>query len=211
MMLRVDYIQLYSVLTLCTLGVLFSGGLFEIFFSYFFPEIRIWLSMQIVSICLKCLILFSWKNKKNIINLLSAEFATRHVERESVHCNMRDDKTLCNALCQRGRPFQHSNPWLRDVMLCEKMQLMTCTPSAVWSVVTVYLKKPRTQRRPWLLFLLWTKVAKGSAIKQLGRWSGCVHAYLAFIAPYTQKRAVFFFLVGGVGEGWGATKIWSIL
>ena len=74
------------------------------YFFLFFPENRIWHFMEIVSIgdnlhekpnpvfcekiikismetiCMKCQILFSGKNKKNIINLLCAEFAQRVVK-----------------------------------------------------------------------------------------------------------------------------------
>ena len=45
-------------------------------FFLFSPENRIWYFMQIVlteTICMKCQNLFSGKNKKNIINLSSAE------------------------------------------------------------------------------------------------------------------------------------------
>ena len=51
--------------------------------SYFFPENRIDISCKlspVETICLKCLILFSGKNKKNIINLSSAEIAQRVVK-----------------------------------------------------------------------------------------------------------------------------------
>ena len=47
---------------------------------YIFPENRIWHFMQIVSICMKCQILFSGKNKKNTINLSSSELAHRKVK-----------------------------------------------------------------------------------------------------------------------------------
>ena len=36
--------------------------------------------MQIASICMKCQILFSGKKKKNIVDLLSTEFAQRVVK-----------------------------------------------------------------------------------------------------------------------------------
>ena len=48
-----------------------------------FRENGIWHFMQIVSsetICMKCQILFTGKNKKNIINLSSAEYAQRVVK-----------------------------------------------------------------------------------------------------------------------------------
>ena len=65
-------------LTHSTLGKMFSRRQFEISFSLIFPENRIRHLIQIVShgdICMKCQILFSWKNKKTFINLSSAEFA----------------------------------------------------------------------------------------------------------------------------------------
>ena len=57
---------LQSFLTLSTLGKIFSRQHFEIFFFSYF--------------CMKCQILFSGKNKKNIINLSSAENAQRVVK-----------------------------------------------------------------------------------------------------------------------------------
>ena len=67
-------------LTLSTLGKVFSRRYFEIFFL-FFPEKGFDISCKVSSketICMKCQILFSGKNKKNkknIINLSSAESA----------------------------------------------------------------------------------------------------------------------------------------
>ena len=55
---------------LSTLGKIFSRRYFEIFFLIFPKE----------TICMKCQILFSGKNKKNIINLSSAENAQRVVK-----------------------------------------------------------------------------------------------------------------------------------
>ena len=68
--------------TLSTLGKIFSRRYFEIFF----PENKIWHFMQLSpkeTICMKCHMLFSGKNKKNIINLsikLSAENVQRVVK-----------------------------------------------------------------------------------------------------------------------------------
>ena len=66
-------------LTLSTLDKSFSRWHFEIFlFSYFSQETRLDISCQLSpleTIWMKYQILFSVQNKKNIINLLSAEFA----------------------------------------------------------------------------------------------------------------------------------------
>ena len=56
-------------LTLSMLGKNFSRRHFEMFYFFIMG-----------TICIKCQILFSWKNKKNIINLSSAEFAQRWVK-----------------------------------------------------------------------------------------------------------------------------------
>ena len=56
-------------LTLSTLGKIFSRRHFEVFF----PEKQ-------ETVCMKCQILFSGKNKKNIINWPSAENAQRVVK-----------------------------------------------------------------------------------------------------------------------------------
>ena len=68
----------FSVKCNChTLGKIFSRQHTELFFL-FFPGNKIRHFMQTVSnVSKKCQILFSGKNKKNIINLLSAEFAQR--------------------------------------------------------------------------------------------------------------------------------------
>ena len=80
----------WGLVKLCILGKNFSRKHFKIFFS-FFLENRICHFMQIVSIgdnfmetiCMKCQILFSRKNKENIISLSSAESA--HIKQ--VNCN----------------------------------------------------------------------------------------------------------------------------
>ena len=59
-------------LTFSTLGKIFSRRHFEVFFL-FFPEKQ-------ETICMKCQILFSGKNKKNIINWPSAENSQRVVK-----------------------------------------------------------------------------------------------------------------------------------
>ena len=70
-------------LTLSTLGKIFSRQHFEIFFSYFFQKTGFDISCKLSpeeTICMKCQILFTGKNKKNIINLSSAENAQRVVK-----------------------------------------------------------------------------------------------------------------------------------
>ena len=62
---------------LSTLGKKFSRRHFEIFFL-FFQKIGFGISYKLSpleTVCLKCQSLFTWKNKKNVINLLSADFA----------------------------------------------------------------------------------------------------------------------------------------
>ena len=64
---------------------LFLAGIFwEIFFFLFFmQETEVDISCKLSpleTICIKCQILFSGKNKKNVINLLSAELAQRMVK-----------------------------------------------------------------------------------------------------------------------------------
>ena len=66
-----------ATLTLSTLGKIFSRRHFEIFFL-FFPEKE--------TICMKCQILFSGKNKKNNIILSSAENAQRVVKVNAYLC-----------------------------------------------------------------------------------------------------------------------------
>ena len=75
------YCRSKCILTLSTLGKIFSRRHFDIFFL-FFPENRIWHFMQRDSFCIKCKILFFFflKNKKNIVNLSSAENAQRVVK-----------------------------------------------------------------------------------------------------------------------------------
>ena len=58
------------------LGKTFSRQFLEIFF----PENRLSFHANCLLICMKCQSLFSWKIKKNIINLLSSEFAQRVVK-----------------------------------------------------------------------------------------------------------------------------------
>ena len=53
------------------------------YFSYFSQKTGFDILCKLsplLTICLKCQILFSWKNKKNIINLLFAELAQRVVK-----------------------------------------------------------------------------------------------------------------------------------
>ena len=68
------------VLTLSTLGKIFSRWHFEIFFSYFSQKTGFDISCKLCrmeTICMKCQILFSGKNKKNITNLSSAKLIKR--------------------------------------------------------------------------------------------------------------------------------------
>ena len=70
-------------LTLNTLGKIFSRQHFEIFFSYFSQKTGYDISCKLSpkeTVCMKCQILFSGKNKKNIINLSSAKNAQRVVK-----------------------------------------------------------------------------------------------------------------------------------
>ena len=69
---------------LSTLGKIFSRLHFEIFFL-FFPEKEdlTFHANCFKSICMKCQILFSRKNKKNITNLSSAELVKRVVKVKS--------------------------------------------------------------------------------------------------------------------------------
>ena len=60
-----------SGLTLSTLGDLLK------YFSYFFPRKQDLTFHAMETICMNCQILFSRKNKKNTINLSSAELAKR--------------------------------------------------------------------------------------------------------------------------------------
>ena len=65
-------------LTLCMLGKNFSRQYLEIFFFYFSYKIEFDTSCKLSpkeTICMKCQILFSRKNKKNITSLSSAESA----------------------------------------------------------------------------------------------------------------------------------------
>ena len=83
---RISNAQIWNhhhVLTLNFLGKIVSRWHIELFFLLF-PENMTRHFMQIVSIgdiiCIKCQILFSGENKKNIINLLSTELAQRAVK-----------------------------------------------------------------------------------------------------------------------------------
>ena len=71
------------VLTHNTLGKIISRRHFEIFFSDFSQKTVFDTSCKLSpleTICMKCRILFSGKNKKNITNLSSAELAQRVVK-----------------------------------------------------------------------------------------------------------------------------------
>ena len=70
-------------LTLSTLGKIFSWRHFEIYFSNFSQQTGFDISCKLSpkeTICIKCQILFSGKNKKNFINSSSAENAQRGVK-----------------------------------------------------------------------------------------------------------------------------------
>ena len=74
-----NFINVPNEITLCMLGKNFSRRHFKEKKSYFSKNIGFDTSCKLspeVRICMKCQILFSRKNKKNII-LLSAEFAQR--------------------------------------------------------------------------------------------------------------------------------------
>ena len=64
---------------LSTLGKIFSRQHFEIFFLIFSQKTGFDISCKLSTICMKCQILFSGKNK-NIISLPSAENAQRVVK-----------------------------------------------------------------------------------------------------------------------------------
>ena len=72
-----------NIIMLSMLGNNISRQHIEIFFSYFFQKTGFDISRklsQMETICIKCQILFSGKNKKNIIDLLSAGFAQKVVK-----------------------------------------------------------------------------------------------------------------------------------
>ena len=69
------------VLTLSTLGIIFSRKHFEIFFFSYFPRKR---AFTFHTNCKNCQSLFSGKNKKNITNVLSAELAQRVVKAKTL-------------------------------------------------------------------------------------------------------------------------------
>ena len=65
-----------DILTLSTMGKIFSRWQTDDIFTYFFQETVFNISSKlfpIEKICMKSQILFSGKNEKNIISLLSAE------------------------------------------------------------------------------------------------------------------------------------------
>ena len=66
-------------LPLSTLGKIFKRQYTEIFFSYF-PQKTGFDISPMETICMKYQTMFSGKNKKNIINLSSAEFSYRVVK-----------------------------------------------------------------------------------------------------------------------------------
>ena len=75
----------FLTLTLSTLGKIFSRLHVEIFFH----EYRFSHFMQIETICMKCQILFSGKNEKNIFSLSSSELAQRVVKVKYIfHANL---------------------------------------------------------------------------------------------------------------------------
>ena len=87
--------SLFSFLTLITLGKKFRRVHFEILFLIF-QENKDWHFMQIVpmeTIRMKSQILFCMKNKKNIINLSSAELAERVAK---VKCRGDPNVYTCN-------------------------------------------------------------------------------------------------------------------
>ena len=70
-------------LTLSTLGNIFRRQQFEFFFFFFLPRKQVltfhaYHPSPKATICMKCQILFSEKNKKNITNLTSAELSQSH-------------------------------------------------------------------------------------------------------------------------------------
>ena len=89
-MLWLHYISVFALKLYSILDKIFSRH-FEIYFL-FFIENRFRYFMQIVDT--KCLILFSGKNKKNIFNLSSTEFAHKMVNVKSV--------LMCNWKAQRN-------------------------------------------------------------------------------------------------------------
>ena len=136
---------------LSTLGNNFSRQHFEIFFLLF-PENWLWHFMQIAfskddlhemskhikqTICMKCQSLFSGKNKKNIINLLSAEFAQRVVKVKQ--------RSLCNN-CNKDYQTFHSTA-TACLKLYKKIQLVAfnarwCKISQ-WQINDIFLILPR--------------------------------------------------------------------
>ena len=81
--------QQQHILTLRILGKNFSGLRFEIFFSYFSQKISFARSCKVsaLGIILHEIAEPAWKNKKNIMNLLTAEFGHRVVKFKT--CNTR--------------------------------------------------------------------------------------------------------------------------
>ena len=78
--------QKYCILMLSSLCKKFSRWHFEMF--YFFQKKGIGISCRLSAletICMKYQILFSTKNKKNIINLLPVEYAQRVVKVKSLY------------------------------------------------------------------------------------------------------------------------------
>ena len=69
--------NLFPVLTLSTMGKIFSSRHIKIYINSF--DISCKLSPMEKTICMKCQNLFSRKSKKNITNLLSAELTQRVV------------------------------------------------------------------------------------------------------------------------------------
>ena len=113
----------YSGLTLSTQGKIFSRWHFEIFF-FFFPEkqdLIFHANCPLETICMKCQILFHGKNKKYIINLLSAELAQRVVK-----------VNVTKMICTSG--FWKIVLEVKKIIIHVTLTLGKQVPLSVWSV-----------------------------------------------------------------------------
>ena len=91
-------------LTLSTLGKIFSRRHIEIFF-FIISRNHILVFHAIETVCMKCQILISGKNKKNIISLLSAEVAHRVVKVKASRFEKRSTQNLWKYFLLEWSPF----------------------------------------------------------------------------------------------------------
>ena len=95
---------------LCTLGKNSADNILK-YFSYFYQKTGFDISCKlspVETICMKCQSLFSEKDKKNVINLSSAESAQRVVKVKMISANIFRVIMVCKTKIGEGIHLQRS-------------------------------------------------------------------------------------------------------